>query len=125
MEFQFHQSWEISISQFGNQVCSAILQNYEILVLQLHLYSINFPLDLVRLKTKHTLYYAMLLSQVALTSHIVLIEKLDEKEFGEAAASRTYDESAANSAVELDLLVTKPNFRKSILWSSTCFKLLY
>jgi hypothetical protein len=67
----------------------------------------------------------MLLSQVALTSHIVLIEKLDEKEFGEAAESRTYDESAASSAVELDLLVTKPNFWKSILWSSTCFKLLY
>lgn len=35
-------------------------------------------------------------------------EKLDEKEFGEAAESRTYDESAASSAVELDLLEENP-----------------
>lgn len=54
----------------------------------------------------------MLLSQVALTSHIVPIEYLDKEEFGEAAESRTYDENAANSATELGLLVINPKFRK-------------
>jgi hypothetical protein len=63
----------------------------------------------------------MMLCQVALTSHILLIEYLDEEEFGEAAESRTYDETTANSAIELGLLVTKPNFKKSNLLSSICF----
>jgi hypothetical protein len=58
---------------------------------------------------------------VALTSHILLIEYLDEEEFGEAAESRTYDETTANSAIELGLLVTKPNFKKSNLLSSNFF----
>jgi hypothetical protein len=58
---------------------------------------------------------------VALTSHILLIEYLDEEEFGEAAESRTYDETTANSAIELGLLVTKPNFKKSNLLSSIFF----
>lgn len=75
------------------------------------------------MKIKHTLYYAILLSQAALTSH-VMIEYLNEEEFGEAAITRTYDESKSNSAMELGLLVTRPKFRKSNLLSSNCFKLL-
>ena len=39
-----------------------------------------------------------------------LIELLDEEEFGEAAESRTYDEDASNSAMELGLLVGKLKF---------------
>jgi len=41
-----------------------------------------------------------------------LIELLDEEEFGEAAESRTYNEDASNSAIELGLLVGNLNFEK-------------
>lgn len=58
---------------------------------------------------------------MVLTSHDVLIEYLDEEEFGEAAESRTYDEDSANSAVELGLLVSKLKFKKSNILTSTCF----
>ncbi|RYR00521.1 hypothetical protein Ahy_B07g088639 [Arachis hypogaea] len=39
--------------------------------------------------------------------HIVLIELLDEEEFGEAAESRTFDEDSTNPAKELGLLAAK------------------
>ena len=49
---------------------------------------------------------------MALTSQIVLIELLDEEEFGEAAESRAYDEKSTNQAMELGLLVGELKFKK-------------
>lgn len=61
---------------------------------------------------------------VALTLHIVMIEFLDEEEFGEAAESRTYDENSSNPAMELGLLVSKLKFMKSNLFKLNSFQLL-
>ena len=36
----------------------------------------------------------------------ILVEILDEKEFGEAATSVEYDENTVNSAAELEILVS-------------------